>query len=73
MEPAFFDDLPSAKNATWDLCFDRRRYDACKPFCLYEFLVVEWNGDVAHRIGIGKLHIDAWAQEKPKEKLITLG
>jgi hypothetical protein len=73
MEPAVFGKLPSAKDAKWALCFDRQRYDAFKPFCLYEFLVVEWNGDVASRIGIGKIHIDAWAQQHPKEKLITLG
>jgi hypothetical protein len=73
MEPAFFRDLPEAKDARHALCFDRQRYDPYKPFCLYEFLVVEWNGDVASRIGIGKIHIDAWAQQHPKEKLITLG
>ncbi|KAH7067971.1 heterokaryon incompatibility protein-domain-containing protein [Paraphoma chrysanthemicola] len=73
METANFDELPSAQEAKWGLCFDRQRYDAFKPFCLYEFLVVEWNEGVASRIGIGKIHIDAWAQEHPKEKLITLG
>jgi hypothetical protein len=73
METAHFDELPSAQDAKLAICFDRQRYDALKPFCLYEFLVVEWNGGVASRIGIGKIHIDAWAQEHPKQKLITLG
>ena len=34
---------------------------------------MELNGDVASRIGIREIYIDAWAQEHPKEKLITLG
>jgi Heterokaryon incompatibility protein (HET) len=73
MEPVFFPELPASQEARSVLCFDRQRYDPYKPFCLYEFLVVEWNGDVASRIGIGEIHIDAWAQQHPKEKLITLG
>jgi hypothetical protein len=57
MEEVFFDDLPSAQDVKWnDICFDRQRYDGFKPFCLYEFLVVEWNGEVAYRIGIGNAY-----------------
>jgi hypothetical protein len=65
------------QDAKWDLGFDLQRYDAYKPFCLYDFLVVELNEGVAYRFGIGKTHIDAWQQKKEgdkwKMKLITLG
>lgn len=74
-EEHFFPDELQTKDAKWDLGFDRQRYDAYKPFCLYNFLAVEWNDGVAYRIGIGKVHIDAWAQEKDtiEWKLVTLG
>jgi hypothetical protein len=72
-EENFFSDEPQMENAKWDLGFDRRRFDAYKPFCLYEFLLVEWIDGVAYRIGTGKAHIDGWAREDPKWKMITLG
>jgi hypothetical protein len=72
-EENFFPDEPQMENAKWDLGFDRQRFDAYKAFCLYEFLLVEWIDGVAYRIGTGKVHIDGWAREDPKWKLIILG
>ncbi|TVY24045.1 hypothetical protein LHYA1_G007083 [Lachnellula hyalina] len=75
-EENFFPDELDSQDAMWDLGFDRRRYDAYKPFPLYEFLAVEYIEGIAYRIGIGKMHIDAWQpeeEEKWKKKLITLG
>jgi len=73
LEENFFPDETQSENSKWDLSFDRQRFDAYKPFCLYEFLLVEWIDGVAYRIGHGKAHIDAWVREDPKWKLITLG
>jgi hypothetical protein len=73
LEENFFPDEPQMENGKWDLGFDRQRFDAYKAFCLYELLLVEWIDGVAYRIGTGKAHIDAWAREDPKWKLITLG
>jgi len=74
-ETNFFPDEVSNEDAQWGLPFDRQRYDAYKPFCLYEVLVVRWDGSVAYRIGIGKIHIDAWAklEDTAKKKTIMLG
>ena len=71
--PSFFPEEAPPEEDGQQLVFDRQRYDARKAFCLYEFLVVEWRGDVAYRIGIGKMHIDALAETEPKWKTITLG
>jgi len=64
---------PTADEAEAYLPFDRRRYDAYRPFCLCEFLVVETVGGVSYRIGAGRMHVDAWAQEPPKTEVVTLG
>ncbi len=73
IEPTFFPKELSAEDAGRELVFDRQSYDAYKPFCLYEFLVVEWQENVAYRLGIGVIHIDAWAREKPTKNFIILG
>ena len=36
-------------------------------------MLVEWIGEVAYRLGVGTVHIDAWAQAKPRKTIITLG
>ena len=75
LEPAYFPDEVSMGEEKNRLSFDRQRFDAYKPFCLYEILVVTWGADgIASRVGIGEMHMDAWAQEKDKtRKLIVLG
>jgi hypothetical protein len=70
-ELAFFPDELSNEEAYYRISFDRQRYDAYKPFCLYELLVVEWQDGIAYRIGIGEMHVDAWIQ-KPEAKLVLL-
>jgi hypothetical protein len=66
-------DQGSAEEWMYELPFDRVCYDPSRPFCLNEFLVVEVVGEVAYRIGIGRMHADAWAQEPPKMEIVTLG
>ncbi|MCJ1282912.1 hypothetical protein MMC26_002238 [Xylographa opegraphella] len=53
--------------------FDQQRYDGEKPWCMYNIMLVEWIDDVAYRLGVGKMHIDAWAQAEATRKIITLG
>ena len=53
--------------------FDQQRYDSEKPWCLYNIMLVEWIDDVAYRLGVGKMHIDAWAGAEATRKIITLG
>jgi hypothetical protein len=73
MKPGSFPDLPTAEDASHWVPFDRRRYDPFKPFPLNEFLVVQMIDDIAYRIGVGRIHVDAWAQEPPKTEIVTLG
>lgn len=68
-----YPDEPGVDDWKYPLPFDRQWYDAFRPFCLCEFLVVEMVGDVAYRIGIGRAHVDAWAQQPPKTETLTLG
>ncbi|KFA60137.1 hypothetical protein S40285_09600 [Stachybotrys chlorohalonatus IBT 40285] len=71
-EPAWYPEEVSTEHAAHYLPFDRQRYDAYKPFCMYEFLLVERVGGVASRIGTGMMHVDAWAQEKPETEIVVL-
>lgn len=52
--------------------FDHTVYDKTKSWCLYNVMMVEWNGEVASRIGLGIVHIDAFHQAQPKERKISL-
>ena len=73
LEKMHFPDRPNID--TWsDQCgFDQQRYDAKKPWCMYNIMLVEWKDGVAYRLGVGKMHIDSWAQASPKKKIIELG
>ena len=73
MEKQAFPDRPDVETSSDQSACDQRRYDAQKPWCLYNVLLVEWKGEVAERVGVGAVHIDAWAQAKPKRRVITLG
>ena len=39
--------------------FDQQRYNGEKLWCMYNIMLVEWINDVASRLGVGKMHIDA--------------
>ena len=53
--------------------FDQQRYDGQKPWCMYNVMLMEWIDDVAYRLGVGKMHIDAWAQAEATRKIIIFG
>ncbi|KAK4207980.1 HET-domain-containing protein [Rhypophila decipiens] len=40
--------------------FDYDYWDYSNIWCLYNVLAVVWDGDVAFRVGIGKIHVDAF-------------
>ncbi|KAI4190017.1 MAG: hypothetical protein L6R41_001072 [Letrouitia leprolyta] len=52
---------------------DQRCFDTKKPWCLYNVMLVEWVGEVAYRVGVGTVHIDAWARARPRKRVIELG
>jgi hypothetical protein len=40
--------------------FDERVYDPRSPYCLFNVMMIKWTGaDVAERIGLGRVHVDA--------------
>lgn len=73
MEKESFPDRPDVDKANDSSACDQRRFDTEKPWCLYNVMLVEWIGEVAYRLGVGTVHIDAWARAKPRRTVITLG
>ena len=61
MEKAYFADRPQ-DSGLQGLGFDQQRYDAKKPWCIYNVMLVEIKDRIAYRLGVGKIHIDAWAR-----------
>ncbi|KAI4198196.1 MAG: hypothetical protein LQ350_005432 [Teloschistes chrysophthalmus] len=73
LEKSYFPDRPDMKTSSNAYACDPRRFDLTKPWCLYNIMFVEWKEGVAYRIGVGQMHIDAWAQANPKTKNVVLG
>lgn len=34
---------------------------------------IRWNDEIAYRVGVGQIHLDAWNQSNPVMKRILLG
>ena len=73
LEKTHFPDAPDLSTSTTGYGFDEQRFDSNKLWCLYNIMLVEWKDGVAYRVGVGTMHIDAWAQAKPEKKIIVLG
>lgn len=72
MEKTYFPDRPT--DTFSDSCgFDRQRFDATKPWCIFNVMLVEFLDGVAYRLGVGIMHIDSWARATPKKKIVELG
>lgn len=52
--------------------FNSGRYNKYKPWPLYNVMMIERNGGIAYRLGLGIIHIHAFIQAGPEEKLIVL-
>ena len=53
--------------------FDILCYSAFKPWPLYNVMVIKRIGNVAYRVAVGKVHIDAIWAAKPVRRFICLG
>ena len=73
MDKTHFLDRPDIHTATERCGFDQYIFDATKPWCMFNVMLVEWEGEVAYRLGVGRVHLDAWAQAHPKLKVVKLG
>src|SRR6266498_3241910 len=49
-----------------DELFDPNRYDLNICWCLYNVVMIEWQDDVAYRVGIGQVHIHAFDKASPQ-------
>jgi hypothetical protein len=52
--------LSEIKSHTWHGLFDNKKYDPLKFWPFYNVLLIIRNGDSAFRLGIGKIHVDAF-------------
>jgi hypothetical protein len=62
---------PSKEEAKY--IFDPGRFDAAKEWCVYSVMLVEWIEGVGDRLGLGRVHIDAFFEAKPRWKHVALG
>jgi len=40
---------------------------------IYNVMMIDWQGDIAYRLGVGEIHIDGWNMGHAVEKQILLG
>ena len=73
LEKTHFPDAPDINTSQNGYGFDERRFDSKKPWCLYNIMLIETRDGVAYRLGVGTMHIDAWAQARSEKKVIVLG
>ena len=52
--------------------YDPRRYQPNKYYPFYKVLLIEYKAGVAHRLGIGQVHVDAFHHAQPDERLVAL-
>jgi hypothetical protein len=53
--------------------FDVTVFDATKPWCIYNVMLIETVSGVSRRLGLGRVHIDAFLGEEYAWKEIVLG
>ena len=73
LDKTYFPDAPDINTSNSGYGFDEQRFDSRKLWCLYNIMLVEVKGGVAYRVGVGTVHIDAWARAKPERKVVILG
>lgn len=73
LEKSHFPEAPDINSSRNGYGFDEQRFDSNKSWCLYNIMLVEVREGVSYRVGVGTMHIDAWAQAKPEKKIIVLG
>ena len=74
LEKQYFPKEPDINTSRNGYGFDEQRFDAGKMWCLYNIMLVEMMSDgVAYRVGVGTVHIDAWARAGAERKVVVLG
>ena len=53
--------------------YDPIRFDSEKFWPVYNVLMIEWRDGIAYRLGVGKIHVDAFHRANAMRKLIVLG
>ena len=52
--------------------FDSRVYSEKRLWCLFNVMMIEWKGNVAYRLAIGRIHVDAFLYAEPLKKVVHL-
>ncbi|KAF2129553.1 hypothetical protein P153DRAFT_21496 [Dothidotthia symphoricarpi CBS 119687] len=52
--------------------FDTEKFDHTVPWCVYNVMLIETKDGISQRLGIGKVHMDAFLQESPVWKEFIL-
>ena len=53
--------------------FDVVAFDAFKPWCIYNVMLIDTHDGISQRVGLGKVHIDAFLEQDYVWKDVTLG
>lgn len=53
--------------------FDTSRYNVTKPWCLYNIMLIETRNEVSYRVGLGRVHVDAFLEATPTYREVLLG
>jgi hypothetical protein len=53
--------------------FEPLHYSMYKPWPLYNVMLLEWENGVAYRVALGRVHVDAFWEARPRRSLIVLG
>jgi hypothetical protein len=53
--------------------FDLAVFDVSIPWCIYNVMLIETSNGISRRVGLGRMHVDAFLKEKPLWRDVILG
>ncbi|KAI5799809.1 heterokaryon incompatibility protein-domain-containing protein [Geopyxis carbonaria] len=68
------DFIALARSGSTTTCpgYNEKVYEKAE-YCLIDVMLIEWRGTIAYRLGLGKIHEDAWVNSQPEWRRIFLG
>ncbi|KAF2396335.1 HET-domain-containing protein [Trichodelitschia bisporula] len=58
------------EDTAWDAHLEAYVGEPGAPACLVNVLMVQWEGNVAQRMGVGKVHVHAWERVKQAREVV---
>jgi hypothetical protein len=53
--------------------FDITAFDVSIPWCIYNVMLIETSNGISRRVGLGRMHVDAFLREEPLWRDVILG